>query len=386
MVVVGGRVAGSASSLFASKNGLDVLMIEKRQEIGTPVQCAGVTSKETFKILDMKPDESYLRNEIAGVDFFSPNGRYFHVNATKLYSYTEGYVVERKIFDKQLAIESANAGTELMVKTSIKELIIRDGKICGVVAKHLGKTYDIYADIVVAADGIESSTARMAGLKTVDKVNEIASCAQYEMVGMDINPKYLQIHFGSEIAPGGYLWVIPKGDGVANVGLGVLNSENTALHYLNNFVRNMDAKPVELNIGGVPLSGPIEKTYSSGLMVVGDAAGQVDPINGAGIENAVICGKIAGEVSKEAIENDDTSETFLKRYEEQWKLALGKNFESSLNYRKIFDRLTDEDFNVLAEFLEGKDIESISKFSILKFLRKYPHLITLLIDVFILRK
>jgi len=199
VVVVGGRVAGSASSLFASKNGLDVLMIEKRQEIGTPVQCAGVTSKETFKILDMEPDKSYLRNEIAGVDFYAPNRRYFHVNATKLYQYTEGYVVERKIFDKKLAIESAKAGTELMVKTSIKELIKKDGKICGVVVKQLGKTFNIHADIVVAADGLESSTARMAGLKTVDKVGEIASCAQYEMVGMDNDPNYLQIHFGEKI-------------------------------------------------------------------------------------------------------------------------------------------------------------------------------------------
>lgn len=386
VVVVGGRVAGSASSLFASKNGLDVLMIEKRQEIGTPVQCAGVTSKETFNILDITPDKSYLRNEIAGVDFYAPNGRYFHVNATELYAYTEGYVVERKVFDKQLAIEAANAGTEIMVKTSMKGLLKRDGKICGVVAKHLGKTYNIHADIVIAADGIESKTARMAGLKTVNKPSEIASCAQYEMVGMDTHPNYLQIHFGDKIAPGGYLWVIPKGDRVANVGLGILNSENTAYHYLNNFTKNLDATPVELNVGGVPLSGPIEKTYSSGLLVVGDAAGQVDPINGAGIENAVICGKIAGEVSGEAIENDDTSETFLKRYEELWKLTLGKNFESSLNYRKIFDKLTDEDFNILAEFLEGKDIESISKISILNFLRKYPHLITLLINVFILRK
>jgi digeranylgeranylglycerophospholipid reductase len=121
-------------------------------------------------------------------------------------------------------------------------------------------------------------------------------------------------------------------------------------------------------------------------LVVGDAAGQVDPINGAGIENAVICGKIAGEVSSEAIENEDTTETFLKKYEELWKLTLAKNFESSLNYRKIFDKLTDEYFNILAEFLEDKNIESISMISILKFLSKYPHLITLLINVFILRK
>lgn len=386
VVVVGGRVAGSASSLFASKAGLDVLMIEKRQEIGTPVQCAGVTTRETFEILNMKPDEKYLRTEIAGVDFYSPCGKFFRVKGTKMYSYTEGYVLERKIFDKKLAIESANAGTEIMVKTSVEDLIKKDGRVCGVRAKHMGKTFDVKADVVIAADGVESSTARMAGLNTNYKVNDIASCAQYEMVGVDTDPNYLQIHFGASTAPGGYLWIMPKGGGVANVGLGILNGDKPALHYLNRFVKGLDATPVELNVGGVPLTGPMEKTYSSGLLVVGDAAGQVDPINGAGIENSVICGKIAGEVSAEAVESEDTSAEFLKKYEDLWKLRLGANFESSLRYRKIFDRLTDDDFNVLAEFLEDKDLESISKLSILRFLKNYPHLITLLVNVFILKK
>jgi flavin-dependent dehydrogenase len=67
VVVVGGRVAGSTSSLFASKSGLDVLMIEKRQEIGTPVQCGEATTKDTFKTLEMKPSKKYLRTEIKGV-------------------------------------------------------------------------------------------------------------------------------------------------------------------------------------------------------------------------------------------------------------------------------------------------------------------------------
>ena len=71
------------------------------------------------------------------------------------------------------------------------------------------------------------------------------------------------------------MWIFPKGNGVANVGLGVVNSKKTAYHYLTQYIKKLDATPVELNIGGVPLSGPMEKTYSSGLMVVGDAAGQV---------------------------------------------------------------------------------------------------------------
>lgn len=361
-------------------------MIEKRQEIGTPVQCAEATTNETFNILEMEPSKKYLCTNIKGVAFYAPNGKHFRVKGNNMYGFMEGYVLERKIFDKQLAIESAKAGTDIMVKTSVKDLIRKDGRVCGVVAKHLGKTFDIKADIVIAADGLESNIARLAGLKTINNTGDIASCAQYEMVGVDIDPNYLQIHQGEHIAPGGYLWIFPKGNGVANVGLGVINAKETAYYYLTKFIKKLDATPVELNIGGVPLAGSMEKTFSSGLMVVGDAAGQVDPMNGAGIQNTVKCGRIAGEVAVEAINNEDTSAKYLKKYEDHWRSAIGKSLETSLKYQKIFQNLKDEDFNVLAEFLEDKNIESISKLSILKFLKNYPHLITLLFNVFFLKR
>ncbi|MEN6329419.1 MAG: NAD(P)/FAD-dependent oxidoreductase [Methanobacteriaceae archaeon] len=386
VVVVGGRVAGSTASLFASKAGLDVLMIEKRQEIGTPVQCAEFTAKDTFKTLEIKPSKKYLCTNIKGVDFHAPSGKHFRVKGNNLYGFREGYVLERKIFDKQLAIESAKAGTDIMVKTTVKDLIKKDDSVCGVVAKHLGKTFDIKADIVIAADGLESTITNMAGLKTVNQIENIASCAQFEMVGMDIDPNFLQIHQGGGIAPGGYLWIFPKDNGVANVGLGVRNTKETAYYYLTRFVKKLDATPVELNIGGVPISGPIDKTFSSGFMVVGDAAGQVDPLTGGGILNAVTCGRIAGEVAGEAIENGDTSSKYLKKYEDLWRLAIEKNIETSLKYRKVFEKLTDDEFNKLAEFLENKDLESISKLSMIKFLKNYPHLIALLVNFFIRKK
>ena len=383
VVVVGGRVAGSTSSLFASNGGLDVLMIEKRQEIGTPVQCGEATTTDTFKTLEIRPSKKYVCTEINGAEVYSPNNTHFLINGDNIYKFKEGYVLERKIFDKELAIKSARAGTEIMVKTTVKDLIIKNGSVCGVVAKHLGKTFEIKADIVIAADGLGSTIASKAGLKTINKLEDIGSCAQYEMVGVDTNPNHMQLHFGEHIAPGGFLWIFPKGNGVANVGLGIRNSNETAYHYLTKFIKNLDATPVELNVGGVPISGPIEKTYTSGLMVVGDAAGQTDPITGAGIENAVTCGRIAGEVAIDSIENEDTSYNYLKRYEDLWRLAIGKNIENSLRYRKIFDKLTDDDFNTLAEFLAINDPQSISKLSIIKFLKNNPHLITLLIGIFI---
>lgn len=377
VVVVGGRVGGSTASLFASKSDVDVLMIEKRQEIGTPVQCAEGVTYGTFETLDIKPDEKYIRSRIKGAHIHAPDGRRISYEG----GLAEGMVLDRKIFDKELAIKSAKAGTDIMMKTTVKDLIIENHKVCGVVAKHLGKTIEIGADVVIAADGIESNIARLAGIETIKTPKDICSCAQYEMVGMDVDPEYLNFYFGEKIAPGGYLWIFPKGDGVANVGLGIRSSVETPISYLNKYVSTWDATPVELNIGGVPLTGPIDKTYTDGLLVVGDAAGQVDPITGGGIHTTISCARSAGEVAAQSVKEEDNTSKFLKKYQDRWKDKLGKNLDKSVKYRKIADKLNDDDMNALAEFIETQDIEAISKISVLKFVGKHPNLMKVLTEI-----
>ena len=377
VVVVGGRVGGSTASLFASKNGLDVLMVEKNQEIGTPVQCAEATSSSTFKTLKMKPSPKYVCTEIKGADVYSPDGNHGHLEG----GYAEGFILERKVFDKQLAIESAKAGTDIMVKTTVKNLIHKNGKISGVIAEHMGRAIEIEADLVIAADGIESQVAKMAGLNTHQTPKSLCSCAQYEMVGVECDPNYLQFYFGEKIAPGGYVWIFPKGDNIANVGVGVRSDTGTAYSFLKKFTANLNATPVELNMGGVPVYGPVDKTYADGLMVVGDAAGQVEPFTGGGIHVTAHCARIAGEVAAEAIEKGNTSGNFLKKYEKLWKKEVGQDLKQSLKYRKIMDRLSDEEMNILAKFLKEQDLESISKMSVLGFVRDYPQFLKLLKEI-----
>lgn len=382
VIVVGGRIGGSVSSLIASQNDADVLMIEKRQEIGTPVQCAEGTTLSTFETLEMKPSKKYVSTEINGATVHAPDGRSVELDGVIDDNFLDdtglqGYILDRKVFDKHLAIQSAKAGTDIMMKTTVTDLLRKDGQICGVVAKHLGKTMEIKADMIIAADGVESNMTRLAGLTKPRTTKDICSCAQYELVGLDFDPHKLNFYFGQEIAPGGYLWMFPKGEDSINVGLGVRTSKNTAYHYLNKFISRYDATPVELNIGGVPLSGPIDKTYTDNFLVVGDAAGQVDPITGGGIHLTVFCAKIAGEIAADAVKNEDTSKNVLKKYDMLWREKFEKNLKLSLKYRKAADKLTDKDMNALAEFLEKNKMENLSKISALKFLGKHPHLLKL---------
>ncbi len=377
VVVVGGRLGGSTTSLFASKSDVDVLMIEKRQEIGTPVQCAEGVTYGTFETLEMEPSERYIRSRIKGAHIHAPDNR----RITYEGGVAEGLVIDRKIFDKELAIESARAGTDIMLKTNVKDLIIKDHKVCGVVAKHLGKTIEIRSDVVIAADGVESNMANLAGIETNKDPLKICSCAQYELVGIDVDPAYLEFYFGEKIAPQGYLWIFPKGEGIANVGIGIRSSLETAINYLNKYVSKLEATPVELNIGGVPVSGPIKKTYSDGFLVVGDAAGQVDPLTGGGIHTTISSARIAGEVAAESIKMEDSSSEFLKKYQTKWKKDIGENLEKSVMYRNMADKLNDDDMNALAEFIETQNIEAISKLSILKFVGKHPNLMKVLTEL-----
>lgn len=386
VIVVGGRIGGSVSSLIAAKNDMDVLMIEKRQEIGSPVQCAEGTTYSTFETLEMKPDKKYICADIEGAFVHAPDGRSLNLfeygllegNILDKNSHSKGYVLDRKIFDKHLAIESAKAGTEIMVKTTVKNLIIKHGRICGVVAKHPGETMEIKADVVIAADGVESNMARLAGLHNPKNPQDICSCAQYELVGLDVDPHLLNFYFGREIAPGGYLWIFPKGEDSTNIGLGIRSSKNTAYHYLKKYTSKLDATPVELNIGGVPLSGPIDKTYADGFLVVGDAAGQVDPVTGGGIHIAATCAKIAGEVASEAVKKEDISANFLKKYDDIWRNQFEEGLKLSLRYRKAADKLTDKEMNALAEYLDTNKTENFSKIGAIKFLGKHPHLLKLI--------
>jgi digeranylgeranylglycerophospholipid reductase len=385
VVVVGGRIGGSVSSLVASQNDLDVLMIEKRQEIGTPVQCAEGTMLSTFQTLDMKPSKKFVCNEVNGATAHTPNGRTLKLETLTLGNFLDntefkGYILDRKVFDKHLAIESAKAGTDIMMKTTVKDLIIKQGQICGVVAKHLGKTMEIKADIVIAADGVESNMSRLAGLQNNWNTQDVGSCAQFEMVGLDIDPQRLDFYFGREIAPGGYLWMFPKGDDTVNVGVGVRDSQETAYHYLKKFTQRFDATPVELNIGGVPISGPVPQTYTDGFLVVGDAAGQVDPVTGGGIHLTAFCAKVAGQVASYAIEGEDFSREMLSKYDDIWREKYGEKLEISLKYRKAANKLTDEDMNALAEFLEKNSLDNLSPIAALKFLGKHPQLLKLIKD------
>src|SRR5579863_9454031 len=134
VLVIGAGPAGSMTAKWAAKNGAKVLLIEKRQEIGSPVRCGEGMSKEWLKEVGIAPSPRWINLEVEGARIFSPSEKVFEINE-KHAGNEVGYVVERDAFDKQLAIDAGNAGVEVLLKTAATGVIRENGGIVGVRAK-----------------------------------------------------------------------------------------------------------------------------------------------------------------------------------------------------------------------------------------------------------
>jgi digeranylgeranylglycerophospholipid reductase len=368
VIVVGAGPAGSIAAKTAAMKGLSVLMIEKRQEIGDPVRCAEGVSKVWLR-KHIEPDHRWICADVKGSRIFSPDGTMIEM-AEEIAGGEVGYVLERKIFDRALAYESAKAGAEVMVKTRATGLIIENGFVRGVRLMHLGEEKEVRSKLVIGADGVESKVGRWAGIDTSIKPVDLETCAQFLMSGTGIDQNYCYFYLGNEIAPCGYIWIFPKGEDLANVGIGILGNKSGKKHavdYLKDFVGQKfpDAKILEIDVGGVPVSGSIERTIANGLMLVGDAARQSDPITGGGIINAMEAGKIAGEVAYEAISRNDVSTSMLELYEKRWRQTIGLEIDNSLIVKDVFVSFTDKEINSLAHSLEGVNFSSMSLIDLL---------------------
>lgn len=382
VVVVGAGPAGSTAAYAAAKNGASVLMLDRRRELGVPVQCGEALAEDILNELDIKPDPQWAVGRTNTVKIVSPSGIEVRISERKVTGKV-GYVLNRKVFDKFLAVRAAKAGADVTVGAYVDGLIIEDGRPKGVKARGINGKLEAAAEVIIAADGVGSRVARWAGLNTTLKLDDIESGIQFQMVGVDFeSSSMMEFYLGSKIAPSGYAWVFPKGEDMANVGLGVLASraERRPIEYLRDFIARMPGlskgKVVEINGGGDPVSGPLKKTVKDSLLVVGDAARQVNPLTGGGIDSAMRAGNIAGEVAAKAVKEGNTSEKRLNEYEKRWRESMGKRLERYLKGKEVLLSLSDDELDSLAKSLSGVRFDKISLTDMLKALMKaHPKLL-----------
>ncbi|MCW4051065.1 MAG: geranylgeranyl reductase family protein [Candidatus Bathyarchaeota archaeon] len=343
VIVVGAGPAGSTAAKAAAEKGVDVLLIERELEIGVPDKC-GEYMPALEEMKRLCPDAENLEeffdppsycivNRTKHVRFVFPNGVEFSVPF-------RGVVVERKLFDKHLANEAARAGAEVLPFTQAVKLL-EDG----VRVRSSGEVFDLKSEVVVGADGAYSLIAREAGLPVSRDPLDYGMGYQFEMVGVEHDPDYVDMYLGEDIAPGSYAWIIPKGEDIANVGTGIrtpfMEKGMTIRDYQRNLVKSnpitsaklKNAVPTAVKAGNIPVGGPMERTSTDRVIAVGDAGGHTIPTVGGGMPPGLIVGRIAGETAAVTVLEGKP----LTGFDDAWKRQMGGVLETSLRLRKMSD-------------------------------------------------
>ena len=378
-VVIGAGPAGCLFARTAAGKGLDVLVIDKKKDLGTPVRCGEGLDVKYFKEFDLPRVPGAQPFEINGAVLYGPKKQKIVLRT----GMTKGFVLERKIFDKHLAIQAIRAGAHFLPKTIVTGLIKDGGKIAGVKAIREGVELEFRAPLVISAEGMEAKIAREAGFPALASLYDTDTCYEYEMANVECED-LIEIYFGNGFAPRGYAWVFPKGKDVANVGIGVgCATGANPKEFLERFIagdRRFDAaEPIEVKGGLISVGAPIREFVKDNFMVIGTSAHQVDPVHGGGIGLAVEAGFIAGNVAVEAVEQKNFSKEFLAKYEREWRAREDDKLEKRLKLRHVMEKLSDDDLNHVFNEINDSDVDALLrgeyKGIVAKILLKRPSLL-----------
>lgn len=356
VIVVGAGPAGSTAALYAAEKGASVLLLDKKKEIGSPIQCAGFlpdASEVQALLRDARlPDtlknypDSCVLQRIDIQRLITPNC------SVKEFA-VRGTVLDRRRYDQFLAEQAARAGAELMIKTRVTKIEGTTVETSGIFGKH-----KIKAKAIIGADGPNSLVAKSKGLALKPESRETSVALEYQVRDVDIDPSALEMYFGKDFVPGGYAWIFPEGKDRANVGIGIRSGMAqkgiSAKEYLHRFMRNHPlAGPklknsIVMNViaGIIPVNGAPERTATENALVVGDAAGQIFATNGGGIPPAMIAGKIAGETAAEFA----AGKSRLEEYDSRWRAQFGSALETSVQARQLMDGIMKSDTLMNAAF------------------------------------
>ncbi|MGD8781684.1 MAG: NAD(P)/FAD-dependent oxidoreductase [Ignavibacteria bacterium] len=345
IIVIGAGPSGSMAARYASEQGVSVLMLEKDRDVGYPVRCGEAITKRNL-VQFIAPDHKWIAAEISKFVVYAPDGTEIVFD----FGEVKGYMLERRIFDYELAKTASDAGTEILTRAYVYDLIIREGKVCGVRVEYRGEKIEIRSKIVIGADGVESRVGRWAGLKTHIDFRDMESCFQVTASNVSAAQDSLCFYLGGNYAPGGYFWVFPKGRNISNVGLGLsggYSKKRSPISYLSEHLNNFypDASILTQVAGGVPCSVTLEEITGNGIMLAGDAARQVNPLTGGGIGSGMIGGSIAGRIAGEAIKRNDLSH--IHSYKKEWHKRRGKLHLILDKIKEEFFEISDEEFNII---------------------------------------
>ena len=345
VVVVGAGPIGCVAARYAANNGASVLLLEEHASIGTPVGCAGILSTRAVSECDISSKDNSILNSVRGAFVYPPDGNCLTIDGKK----TKAHIVSRKLFDKKLGVMAVDAGVELFLKSRVVG-IETNNSIQKIHIIRNGVRETISSSVIIGADGVKSNIAKMSGLGTVKK---ILSGVQFEVLYDSKNTDFVEVYLGSS-SPGFFAWSIPINEKISRIGLSISgNNKQNAMQYLDKLLKSNPQMSLKYKggcfdfiVGGIPL-GPLKKTVTDGVMIVGDAAGQVKPTTGGGIYTGAACAKIVGRVAASASLSEDCSKEKLNEYEKEWRKKIGKELSIGMKINEFVYGLEDTKTNAI---------------------------------------
>jgi len=355
VLVIGAGPGGGNAALQCARQGLSTMLIEDHSAIGTPVHCGECISDLACDNLNLDLPEHVISKRVHGIRVIFPDG-------TEKCLTEEGYVLEKHLFERWIADKAVEAGASMHLshKLSSMDRVEEDGRFVGWKCDGKGEQFPIQAKVVIDASGVAAVCSKVVNIDEDTPLNtmgKVVAGMQYELLEVPTDG-YLDFYIWPKYAEKGYLWMIPKCDGRANVGL-VTEDRPRTKKALDEFIGITHFKELEQvpppwkekgnpAFGGtIPISGPFENTHYDGLMLVGDAAGFTSPLFEGGSHLALKSAVYAAETAAAAIAEDDVSAERLAIYTKLWKDEFPPYDKILRGKNALFD-LTDDEMSVMA--------------------------------------
>ncbi len=357
-IIIGSGPSGSIAAMYLGKAGKNVLLIDKEKFPRDKI-CGDAQGRKAAAIMkELGIYEGYEKlpgQKIYGITLSSPNGAIVHIDVEQRDKPAPGYVHKRIDFDNYL-FECAKKHVTFKV-FNVKDVLVEKGQVTGIIGTNeKGEQETIKAKVVLGADGAHSVVARKFGLnKNPPEHFIVATRAYYK--GVKGMTDRIEIHMVKSLIPG-YFWIFPLENGEANVGLGMITKDRDKkkINLVQAQIKEIESNPLfagrfkdakldgDIRGWNLPIASYHRKCYGPGFLLLGDAASLIDPLSGEGVGNAMISGKVAAQVALEALQNNDFSEKFLKRYDKELWGFIGEEIKA--NYRlqklgKMFPHLID---------------------------------------------
>ena len=346
ILVVGGGPAGASAARIAAKNGSTVALIEKEKEIAETVRTSGVTWISDIKKFQI-PTECY--NPIKKFSFCSPKN-----SVTISDEVAKAAVLDVRKTYRFLAKRAQDEGAEIFVSTNVSDILKNSkGKCSGVIGKTNETQIQFNGKIIIDASGFSSVVAKELGY--VKQWKKFGVGAEFEVKTEKLEYDNWWLMVGQKYSPAGYAWIFPTSKNTARIGVGIGKPDSNVdpTIRLNELIDRKvgpikdlgEIKKMEFHYGLIPNEGLSRKTVYDNVILVGDSAGQANPLVLEGIRYAIRFGEVAGKVAADAIKNGDTSETSLMPYEKEWKKSIESKIKSAVKVQNRWVGLTDEEWD-----------------------------------------